>query len=200
MKNGKNMNKINKKSIIECLFGSIIVLILAPLLSPSANPWYAIYGHPLYWLFGCLGCVVLSFIILYFTDINPRKFYHIVNVVPVSIFLIISTLSLITSLVLISLIENLAIKIVLLLLVIVLFLFLIYVFMHRGFCVYKNGKIRIFRLKIKTYDASKIDDIKFEYSNKKCDIIIVIGGLKEEFKLSSFSAKMIENRLKGLKD
>ena len=141
-----------------------------------------------------------SFLLFFyiFLDINPRKFYHIINVVPVSIFLTILTLSMITSLVLIAVIENVVIKIALLVLLTFLFLISIYVFMHRGVCIYKNGKIRIFKFKIKTYDASKIDDIIFEYANKKCNIIIVINGFKEEFKLSSFSAKMIENRLKGL--
>ena len=191
------MNQI-KKNAIECLLGSLVVLLFGPLLSPATNPWYEIYAQPLYWLFGCIGCVVVSSIILYFLNINPRKFYFCINIVSVSIFLTILTLSMITSLVLIAVIENVVIKIALLVLLTLLFLISIYVFMHRGVCIYKNGKIRIFRFKIKTYDASKIDDIIFEYANKKCNIIIVINGFKEEFKLSSFSAKMIENRLKGL--
>ena len=70
--------------------------------------------------------------------------------------------------------------------------------MHRGVCIYQNGKIRIFKFKIKTYKASKIDDIKFDYENKKCNVVIIINGVKEEFILSSFSAKMTENRLKSL--
>ena len=191
------MNKISK-NIIECLLGSLVVLIFGPLLSPATNPWYEIYLQPLYWLFGVIGSIVISSVIVYFLNINPRKFYHIVNVVPVSIFWTISVLSLIASFVVIAVIENVAIKIVLLLVVTILYLFLIYIFLHRGVCIYKNGKIRIFRFKIKTYDASKIDDIIFEYANKKCNIIIVINGFKEEFKLSLFSAKMIENRLKRL--
>ena len=81
---------------------------------------------------------------------------------------------------------------------ILLYLFLIYVFMHRGICIYKKGKIRIFKFKIKTYVANKIDDINFEYKNNKCLISIKIGEYKEEFKLSSFSAKLIENRMKQI--
>lgn len=188
----------NIKSIVECLLGSVVVLLFAPLLSPTTDPWYGIYSQPLFWLFGGLGCIILSCTILYFSSINPRKFYYCINIVPVSIFLSLSTISLITSLVLISIIENIAIKFTLLILVIFVYLFLIYVFMHRGVCIYQNGKIRIFKFKIKTYDASKIDDIKFDYENKKCNVVIIINGVKEEFILSSFSAKMIENRLKSL--
>ena len=81
---------------------------------------------------------------------------------------------------------------------ILVYLFLIYTFMHRGICIYKRGKIRIFKFKIKTYIAYKIDDINFEYQNKKCLISITIGDYKEEFKISSLSAKSIENRMKQI--
>lgn len=63
--------------------------------------------------------------------------------------------------------------------------------------VYLRLASRIFKFKIKTYNASKIDDIKFDYG-KKCNIIIIINGVKEEFILSSFLAKTTENRLKSL--
>ena len=191
------MNQI-KKNVIECLLGSLVVLLFGPLLSPATNPWYEIYAQPLYWLFGCIGCVVVSSIILYFLNINPRKFYYCINIVSVSIFLTLSTLSLITSLVLISIVENVIFEIILLILTIILYLFMIYAFMQRGICIYKNKKIRIFKFKIKTYNVEKPDDIIFEYSKKKCNIVIVINGFKEEFKLSSFSAKMIEKRLKSI--
>ena len=70
--------------------------------------------------------------------------------------------------------------------------------MHRGICIYKKGKIRIFKFKIKTYIADKIDDINFEYQNKKCLISITIGDYKEEIKISSLSAKTIEKRMKQI--
>ena len=75
------------KNIFECLLGSILVLFFGPLLSPISNPWYQIYTEPLYWVFGILGCSILSSIIIYFIDINPRKFYYCWNIVPISIFL-----------------------------------------------------------------------------------------------------------------
>ena len=191
------MNK-TLKSILECLSGSILVMFLGPLLSPISNPWYQIYTEPLYWVFGILGCSILTSIIIYFIDINPRKFYYCLNIVPTSIFLLFSTIGLIISLAFITLIENISLKIILLILLILLYLFLIYVFMHRGICIYKKDKIRIFKFKIKTYIAKKIDDINFEYQNKKCLISIIIGDNKEEFKISSFSAKLIENRMKQI--
>ena len=191
------MNRI-LKNILECLLGSILVLFFGPLLSPISNPWYQIYTEPLYWVFGILGCSILTSIIIYFVDINPRKFYYCLNIVPISIFLTFSTIGLIISLVFISLVENILLKIILLILLILLYLFLIYVFMHRGICIYKKGKIRIFKFKIKTYVADKIDDINFEYQNRKCLISITIRDYKEEFKLSSLSAKSIENRMKQI--
>ena len=191
------MNK-TLKSILECLSGSILVMFFGPLLSPISNPWYQIYTEPLYWVFGILGCSILTSIIIYFIDINPRKFYYCLNIVPTSIFLLFSTIGLIISLAFIALIENISLIIILLILLILLYLFLIYVFMHRGICIYKKDKIRIFKFKIKTYIAKKIDDINFEYQNKKCLISIIIGDNKEEFKISSFSAKLIENRMKQI--
>lgn len=191
------MNK-TLKNILECLLGSILVLFFGPLLSPISNPWHQIYTEPLYWVFGILGCSILTGIIIYFVDINPRKFYYCLNIVPIIIFLIISTIGLIISLIFIALIENISLKIILLILLILLYLFLIYVFMHRGICIYKKGKIRIFKFKIKTYIANKIDDINFEYQNKKCLLSITIGDYKEEFKTSSISAKSIEKRMKQI--
>ncbi|MBQ9730504.1 MAG: hypothetical protein IJV94_00055 [Bacilli bacterium] len=192
------MNKEFKKIIIECLLGSLLVLLFAPLLYPVTDPWFEIYSSPIYWLFGYLSCAIISFIIVYFTNINSRKFYYCINIVPASIGLTLSTFSFITILVLISLMENICIKIVLLILVTLLYLFLLYVIIHRGICIYKNGKIRIFKFKIKTYNVTKIEDIRFEYENKKCNIVIIINGFKEEFVLSSFSAKLVEKRLKSI--
>ena len=81
------MNK-TLKNILECLLGSILVLFFAPLLSPISNPWHQIYTEPLYWAFGILGCSILTCIIIYFVDINPRKFYYCLNIVPIIILLI----------------------------------------------------------------------------------------------------------------
>lgn len=191
------MNK-TLKNILECLLGSILVLFFGPSLYPISNPWHQIYTEPLYWVFGIFGCSILTGIIIYFIDINPRKFYYCLNIVPISILLTFSTIGLIISLIFISLIENILLKSILLILLILLYLFLIYVFMHRGICIYKKGKIRIFKFKIKTYVANKIDDINFEYQNKKCLISITIGDYKEEFKIPSISAKSIEKRMKQI--
>lgn len=186
------------KNILKCTLGSILVLFFGPLLSPISNPWYQIYTEPLYWVFGILGCSILTGIIIYFIDINPRKFYYCLNIVPITIFLTVSTIVLIIAVVFISIIENILIKTVLLIFLVLVYLFLIYTFMHRGICIYKRGKIRIFKFKIKTYIADKIDDINFEYQNKKCLISITIGDYKEEFITSSLSAKPIENRMKQI--
>ncbi len=188
------MNK-TLKNILECSLGSILVLFFGPLLSPISNPWYQIYTEPLYWVFGILGCSILTSIIIYFIDINPRKFYYCLNIVPISIFFTFSTIGLIISFIFIAIIENTLIKIILLIFLVLVYLFLINLFMHRGICIYKKGKIRIFKFKIKTYIADKIDDINLEYQNKKCLISITIGDYKEEFKISSLSAKSIEKRM-----
>ena len=191
------MNK-TLKNILECSLGSILVLFFGPLLSPISNPWYQIYTEPLYWVFGILGCSILTSIIIYFVDINPREFYYCLNIVPISIFLTFSTIGLIICLIFIAIIENTLIKIVLLVFLVLVYVFLIYSFMHRGICIYKKGKIRIFKFKIKTYIADKVDDINFEYQNKKCLISITIGDYKEEFKISSLSAKTIKKRMKQI--
>lgn len=188
------------KSILECLLGSLIVLFFGPLLSPMSNPWYQVYSETSYWIFGILGCSILTFIIVYFTEINPRKFYHFLNDAPIAIFLLFSTFGLITSFIFIAIIENIIVKTILLIITILLYLFLFYTLIHRGVCIYEKGKIRIFRFKIKTYIANKIDDINFEYQNKKCIITITINDSKEEFKLSSRSAKSLERRMKQIAD
>ena len=90
------------KSILECLLGSLIVLFFGPLLSPMSNPWYQVYSETSYWIFGILGCIILTFIIVYFTEINPRKFYHFLDDAPIAIFLLFSTFGLITSLIFIA--------------------------------------------------------------------------------------------------
>lgn len=189
---------IMMKNIFKCFMGSILVLLFGPLLSPVSEPWYQVYFEPFYWVFGVLCCFILTGIIIYFIDINPRQFYHCINIVPTSIFITMSTLGLIASLLLISFVDDIIIKIIFIILLIILYLFLIYVFMHRGVCIYKKGKIRIFKFKIKKYIANKIDSINFEYQNKKCIITILINNYKEEFKLSSNSAKFIENRMKQM--
>ena len=91
------MNK-TLKNILECVLGSLLVLFLGPLLSPVSNPWYQVYTEPLYWVFGILGCSILTGIIIYFIDINPRKFYYCLNIIPITTFLTISTIGLIISL------------------------------------------------------------------------------------------------------
>mgnify|MGYP003296693149 CR=1 FL=1 len=113
------MNK-TLKNILECSLGSILVLFFGPLLSPISNPWYQIYSEPLYWTFGILGCFILACIIIYFTDFNPRKFYHCLNIVPTVVFLTISTISFLVSIILIALIKNILIKILLLIFLILL--------------------------------------------------------------------------------
>lgn len=184
------------RTISKYVTASVVLLLYLSLTEFYTEPWYLVFENPEFWIMGGSACLVTCLALAYFIDINPRKFYYCVQIVPASICTAISTLILIVLLVLIALMQNVLWKVVLLILAVAIHLLSIYLFIHRGICVYKNGKIRVFKGKVKTYIASEIDNVQFAYQNKKCTITVTINGNKEKFRLSNSSARLAEKRLK----
>jgi len=110
----------------------------------------------------------------------------------VTILLIISLLTIFICL------ESLYIQILLLILVFVICALVTYATFFRGVAVYKNGTVRIFKFKVKTYKYATIEDIKIEYSGNKCKIIITVNGEDNIFNALAISGKACGPRLMTL--
>ena len=94
--------------------------------------------------------------------------------------------------------ESMYVQILLLALVLVVFAFAVYASFFRGVAVYKNGTVRIFKFKVKTYKDATVDDIKIEYSGNKCKIIIKVNVEDNVFNPLAISGKACGPRLMKL--
>ncbi len=156
------------------------------------------YKRAAHWINSFIATFVVYNISLYFTKINPRKFYFCMNVIITTIALTVSSIALIIALGFISTVDGVSTKVIWITVAAAIYLLIIYAFVCRGIAVYQKGKIRIFKVRIKSYSTDKIDDVQFEYTGKKCRITIVINGEENTFKLPSGSAKLSEKRFRAL--
>lgn len=184
------------KHFVTIVLYAIAVGLAAPVLNLE-NIWAA-YKSPIHWIGAFVAAAVVYGIVYYFQKINPRKTYYCINVITATIIITVLVLAFMAGLVWISLIEKTTIKIILLIAFFVVCLFLVYAFIYRGVAVYKKGKIRVFKLTVKTYKTSKIDSVRFEYIGKKCLIHIIVCGNDHVFKTQSSVGKRCEERFKQM--
>lgn len=149
---------------------------------------------------GCfLATAVCYPVILYFEQWNPRKMYYCIDVLSVTLGAALATAGLLAAIVVVVIfLEGVALQIIALSLSIVMYLVLLYALGHRGVAVYDNGKIRVFRLRVRTYTARRLDDLCFEYMGNRCRITFVICGEPHVFRASARSARLCEKRLREL--
>jgi len=124
--------------------------------------------------------------------------YYCIPVLWTTAAAVILSVSFIGTLVLTSVLENSLAKAAFLIGAVIAFLLLMYIFFHRGIAVYSRGKIRIFKFVIRTYKTDRIDDIRLDYTPKKCTVHITVQGDTHTFTLSPSSALRFEERIRSV--
>lgn len=186
------------------IFKHLALILLYTLLAGLLFPIYDManiletYKSAVHWIICFSAAFIVYNILLYFNEINPRVFYYCYNVNSTVVVLTIASLTSLSALVAIMMIDGMLLKCILLLLLVLVFLFIVYAFAHRGVAIYEKGKVRVFNFWIKTYSTDKIDNITYNYCGKKCAVNIIVNGKDHIFRMSSESAKLCERRLKEI--
>lgn len=179
----------------------IIALLFAPLYN---NGDFNSYTDKHYWLEALIVVAIVYAILLYFTEFNPRKAVMIVPYCSIrkAIFLGFAFSFLIigwfASAIFIAILENSFLKILLIIIWLLSFPILFYFLLYRSVVVYKN-KIRIFKIKIITYNTNIIDDVSFEDIDNKTKINIIIEGKSNYFIVDKKEKIKYTKRLSALK-
>lgn len=175
------MNKALKYVLL--FIGCYIVMFIGyPFVNGVIDPLP--YTKPFYWLNILIAECIVCLPIVYFTEINPRRFVFIIKTARCAVLLTVATLFLIGSIIGIAFLESVALKAFLIVTVMLVFLFMIYLALHRGIAFYKSRKIRIFDGKIQTY-TSPIEE--FSYQNGM--ITLLIDGKEHSIKASQAVAQ-----------
>ncbi len=158
------------------------------------------YSDPGHWGF----CLVISLVAIIVevlvceNIIQIPTFYFCSGILPI-VVTILTFFALIISLILIlANFESAFIQALLLVLAVSVFAFAIGSSWCRGVAVYDDGTVKIFKFKIKTYEAAVIDDIKIEYSGIKCKIIITVNGEDNVFNAFAATGQICSKRLMEL--
>lgn len=186
-----------KKDILKHLLYFVLLYAAAFFLFPILDgddvlPYFDKY----YWLEVLIPLAAVYPAVIYFKDINPRTFYFCIDVFTVTVVTLLLFFAPITIFVLASESESLAAKMLIAAVGIFLILFAIYVFWLRGVAEYRNGKIRIFKFKVKTFENGKIEKINFDYTKRECIITITVDGDSTVFKIGKSSGKLCEKRFR----
>ncbi len=191
--------------MIKNLLKHIILVIIYSLLLGLVSPIYDMvnvletYQRPSHWAICLITVLVVYPIFLYFHKINPREFYFCYNIPSVTVALTLSSVALIAGLIAVGIMEGILLKTLLMTMLGSVYLFSVYALVCRGVAIYKKGKVRIFKFRIKTYaERNTVDTVRFEYVGKKCTVHIVISGYEHTFRLSAYSAKLCEKRFDSL--
>ena len=172
-----------------CFIGYYILLyLLSPIFGVSN---LSEYSEQFYWLKILIVEAIVLGSMMYF-DINPRKhiMIHIKRTKQHFILWIVEIILLsitwITLMILIAIWipDNSFIKIVLIILWFLLLPVLFYIFIFRGVSLYRNKKIRIFKLKVTTYKNGVIENIIINDFGENAKINIVINGQDNYFIVS----------------
>lgn len=175
--------------------GAIIALalfvgFLDPLLYGTSRK---VYEMPWYWI-GCfIGAFLVYNIVFYFDKINPRKMYHCIGMFTATVVFPLCTIAFLAAFVYAGILKS----VILMIVIPAPYLFLIYALLHRGVAIYENGKIRIFKFRIYTYNTGLIDDFIIDHNGKKCTVHIIVEGNDHTFRMSSRFTKRIEQELKS---
>ena len=92
------------------------------------------------------------------------------------------------------------IKIVAIILWLLLFPILCYFLVYRGITLYKNKKIRIFKLRITTYKNGSIEDIVIEELKKYARINVIINGQDNIFTVPKKEASVYRMKIRQAMD
>lgn len=185
------------KKVIKYFAAIILYTALLGLVSPFLDMVNVLetYKRADHWIICFVSVFIVYNISIYFNKRNSRKFYYCINVPLVTIVFVTVFFAFIAMLAMTSVIEGITVKIGLITVSALACLLIIYAFAYRGVAVYEKGKIRIFKFKIITYSADKIDAVRFEYKGRKCVVHIIVCGNDNVFNLPAGSAKLCEKRL-----
>ena len=192
------------KKWIKYLLGFIGMYFILYLFAPlSGVSDLSEYVQEFYWLEILICELVVFFVDIYFQEINPRK--HIMIFVEKSVKKDVLKLLDFSACILawFALVMVIAIFVpdytpIKLVLIILLFLILptvYYILFYRGISIYKNGKIRVFNLKVTTYSTDVIDDVKITELGTTSKLSVFINGKENVFWVSSKSAQKYMSKL-----
>jgi hypothetical protein len=174
----------------------LIIGLLFPLID-TTEPWryYRDAGH---WLLSLVSVVVTYLAQMYFDKINPRKMYYCLDICACVAELVLSIFGLMAALIWSALMDGIQSRILILIASPLIFLYLIFLFGHRGVAVYQNGKIRVFNYGVRTYRADKVDEVRLDYTGRRCTIHVVVNGQDHKFRMWAFWAKRVEKNLRAI--
>ena len=177
------------KKILLHIVSFVGIYFFALLFAPLYNGDLDSYKNKYYYLEILIVFAVVYAICLYFTELNPRKTVMIIPYLSIKksillglvfSFLIIAWFAII---IVAAIMDNGLLKILIFILWLLYFPILFYFLLYRGVVVYKN-KIRIFKIKITTYNTSIIDDISYEELDDSIKVNIIIEGKSNYFTIS----------------
>ena len=192
------------KKILLHIVSFVGIYFFALLFAPLYNGDLDSYKNKYYWLEILIVFAVVYAICLYFTELNPRKTVMIIPYLSIKksillglvfSFLIIAWFAIIIAA---AIMDNGFLKILIFILWLLSFPILFYFLLYRGVVVYKN-KIRIFKIKITTYNTSIIDDISYEELDDIIKVNIIIEGESNYFKINKKDKIRYIARLSKLK-
>ena len=198
-------NKI-LRHIGRVILYAILVGIIAPVFdlielglrgAPDPLSAFEAYVNPWYWLFVAIMVVGIYTIVLYFREIKPRIFVFLYDIMQTTVLvcLLIGAEVLALLYAVVGLSDHKALLILALIACGVVFLFGIYAITCRGVAIYQNGKVRIFKFRIYTYQTGEVEDLRLEYQGRICCVHVVVQGHDHVFKISAGTAKAVEHRL-----
>lgn len=76
----------------------------------------------------------------------------------------------------------------------------VYLFIYRGISLYRNKKIRIFKVKVTTYKNAVIEDIRIEDLGMNAKLTVVIDGQEHVFPVSKPMAPVYRMQLRQAMD
>ncbi len=168
--------------------------------APDPLSAFEVYVNPWYWLCIAIVVAVIYIIVLYFREIKPRTFVFLYDIVQttalVCLLVGVEVIALLYAVVGLS--EHKALLVLALIACGAVFVFGIYAITCRGVAIYQDGKVRIFKFRIYTYQTDGVDDLRLEYQGRICYVHVVVQGHDHVFKISAGTAKAVEHRLKML--
>ena len=198
-------NKI-LRHVGRAILYAILVGIIAPILDLLELAWrgaseplsaFEAYVNPWYWLCIAIAVAAIYILVLYFREIKPRNFVFLYDIMQTTVLvcLLIGAEVLALLYAVVGLSDHKALLILALIACGVVFLFGIYAITCRGVAIYQDGKVRIFKFRIYTYQTGEVEDLRLEYQGRICYVHVVVQGHDHVFKISAGTAKAVEHRL-----
>lgn len=185
------------KSVTKYVVSIIVLAVIGGFLFPFYDgSSITVYEELWYWIAVLIGSFLVYNSVLYFDKFNPRTMYHCVSLFTATVVFPFCTVAFLAALLYAAVLANKTVSVILMILAVLVYLFLIYALLHRGVAIYKRGKIRIFKFRVKTYRTNLIDDCRFDYNGRKCTVHIIVEGNDHTFRMPSLFTKRLEQELK----